>query len=149
MKLTKRTLHLVTKPIDFKYPVKNEELGKKLLKFMHDNGGLGLAANQVGLRDRVFVMSVDQNNRIFYNPKIINASDKFTPYLEGCLSYPNESVELDRPDTITLEYQNAEGTYIAEHFSNLEARVIQHEMDHLNGITMHDRKNGESNARQP
>lgn len=140
MKLTKRTLHLETKPVDFAYPIKNELLGTELLKFMHKSGGIGLAANQVGLRDRVFVMSVNDNDRVFYNPKIIDFSQKMVPYTEGCLSYPNESVELERPDTIMLEYQTAEGKFIAEYFSNLEARVIQHEVDHLNGITMHDRK---------
>jgi peptide deformylase len=148
MKLTKRTLQLITKPVDFKFPLKNQDLGEKLLKFMHANGGIGLAANQVGLRERVFVMSVDNNDRVFFNPKIIKSSDYLTPYQEGCLSYPKEYVELMRPDTITIEYQNQEGTYIAESFNQLEARVIQHEIDHLNGITMHDRKLENNNARQ-
>jgi len=148
MKLTKRTLHLITKPVDFKFPLKNKDLGDKLFKFMHQSGGIGLAANQVGLRQRVFVMSVDNDNRVFFNPKIIESGDNLSPYQEGCLSYPNEYVELYRPDIIRLEYQNEEGVYYYEHFSNLHARVIQHEIDHLNGITMHDRKLENNNARK-
>lgn len=140
MKLTKRILHLKTKPVEFKYPQQNEQLGNNLLKFMHLSGGIGLAANQVGLRERVFVMSVNNNDRVFFNPKVVQVSDKLVPYQEGCLSYPNDSVELDRPDTIKIEYQNSNGDYLFEQFSNLEARVIQHEIDHLDGITMHDRK---------
>ena len=93
-------------------------------------------------------MSVDNTNRVFFNPRIIESSDNLSPYQEGCLSYPNEYVELYRPDIITLEYQNEEGVYYYEHFSNLHARVIQHEIDHLNGITMHDRKLENNNARK-
>lgn len=148
MKLTKRTLHLQTKPVDFTYPIQNETLGKELLKFMHESGGIGLAANQCGLRHRVFVMCVDNNERVFFNPKILEFGEKDALFQEGCLSYPNESVELSRPDMILLEYQTAEGNYLVEYFTNLEARVVQHEVDHLDGITMHDRKNGVLNDKQ-
>ena len=149
MKLTKRVLHLVTKPIDFKYPLQNELLGKEMLKFMHISGGIGLAANQIGLRHRVFVMDVDTNPRIFFNPTIVSVGNTLLPYLEGCLSYPNESVELDRPESVVLAFQDAYGQQLTESFVGLEARVIQHEVDHLDGITMHDRKKEKQYDKQP
>lgn len=148
MKLTKRTLYQKTKPVDFKYPIQNELLAKQLLKFMHESGGIGLAANQVGLRSRVFVMAVDNNEKAFFNPMIQDTQGS-TPYLEGCLSYPNESVELDRPETIVLSYNDANGNMFVETFSGLEARVIQHEVDHLDGITMMDRKLEKQYDKQP
>lgn len=141
MKLTKRTLHLKTKDVTFKYPLQNIELGKQLLSFMHKTGGIGLAANQVGLRSRVFVMSVDNNDKVFFNPTISKLGQTSSMYAEGCLSYPNESVELERPDTLDLLYFDSHGKQHIETFSNLEARVIQHEVDHLDGLTMYDRKN--------
>lgn len=146
MKLTKRVLHLKTKPIDFKYPLQNEQLAKEMLQFMHVSGGVGLAANQVGLRYRMFVMDVDHNPKVFFNPTIMSYSENKVPYLEGCLSYPNESVELDRPEKVVLSYQDAYGIFLTEEFMNLEARVVQHEVDHLDGMTMHDRKKENNNA---
>ena len=148
MKLTKRILHHKTKDVNFIYPLQNKELGKQLLAFMHKTGGIGLASNQVGLRYRAFVMSVDNNDRVFFNPTILKLGQNKSLYAEGCLSYPNESVELERPDTLDLLYFDAHGNQHVETFSNLEARVIQHEVDHLDGLTMYDRKNG-TNDKQP
>lgn len=140
MKLTKKTLKLKTKNVTFKFPKGLELLEDQLFKLMKENGGVGLAANQVGLRDRVFVMNTDNKKQAFWNPAIIEASQEMEKYSEGCLSYPNEYCELDRPNWVVILYHDNTGKIFQERLIGLEARVAQHEIDHLDGITMFDRK---------
>lgn len=109
---------------------------QEMIKIMKDNEGVGLAANQVGLDKRIFVMHCIQEKEpyIFINPEIIEESKEITPYQEGCLSFPNLYIELDRSKTVKLKWTNLEGEEKIEEFSALEAVCVQHELDHLNGI---------------
>ena len=108
---------------------------------MHDALGIGLAANQVGVLHRVFVYRVNAEDplRAVVNPVIERASDEREAAEEGCLSLPGVHVEVERPAEVVLRAQDAEGEELVIEASGLEARVIQHELDHLDGVLILDR----------
>lgn len=138
----------------------NDELKtlcKDMLHTMYKAPGIGLAAPQVGVSLRIFVMDIDYdrekttlpngessyiitntNPLIFINPKIKNKQDK-TTYEEGCLSLPGVYEEIERFKTITVEYHTPEGELKTIDADELLSICIQHENDHLDGIVMLDK----------
>jgi len=100
---------------------------------MHEWGGLGLAANQVGVPYRVFAMRGSPQNYVFYNPRIVNQSDKEVAMDESCLTFPGLVVKVKRPIEIRARFTRPDGEIMTETFRGMSARVFQHEMDHLNG----------------
>ena len=139
MRLTRRALKLPAKPVEFQYPLQNHILATKMLEIMRMERGIGLAATQVGERRRVFVMEIDGVTKVCFNPEITGSSDNWVDYNEGCLSFKGESCILKRPDAVTTRYQDWQGQVTQEELTGIWARCFQHEMDHLNGITMWDR----------
>jgi len=139
MKLTRKVLYKQAKPVDFQWPHQNEILAKRLCHLMKKENGIGLAAPQTGISKRIFVMSVHGRDRACFNPKIIKKSDVLTDFDEGCLSFPGEQCTIKRPDWVEVIYQEYDGTSVIDMLVGLEARCFQHELDHLDGITMHDR----------
>jgi peptide deformylase len=108
---------------------------------MHDSLGIGLAATQVGILNRVLVYRVEHDSPInaLVNP-IIEWSGKDKEVLEeGCLSLPGVNVDVERPIYVRVRAQDPTGAPILIEASGLEARVIQHEMDHLDGVLILDR----------
>jgi peptide deformylase len=140
MKLTRRVLHKIARPVDFSFPWKNQRLANTLLEFMLTQNGIGLAAPQVGISQRVFVMKIGLRSWACFNPQILKHSDDFTNLDEGCLSFPGDQCTINRPNAIQVKYCTASGDIIQEHLIGLASRCFQHELDHLDGITMHDRK---------
>jgi peptide deformylase len=113
------------------------QLGRDMIETMILAPGVGLAAPQVGLSIRLLVADGsrhegDKPPRIFVNPEILEAWSEWT-YDEGCLSVPGLTAELTRPEAIRLRFQDENGTLHEEEFHGLWARVLQHEIDHLNG----------------
>ncbi|CAB4339387.1 unannotated protein [freshwater metagenome] len=108
---------------------------------MEDAVGVGLAANQVGLLRRFFVYRVDEDGPLeaLVNPVIDWESDQEETFEEGCLSLPQVVVEVTRPAQIRVSAQDRFGEPIELEVEGLEARVIQHELDHLNGVLIIDR----------
>jgi peptide deformylase len=139
MKLTHRVLARQAKPVTFEYPWQNENLAGEMLEFMHQHGGIGLAATQVGLRKRLFVMQVQGWQRRCFNPEITAMSPELVDWDEGCLSFPGEHCIIKRPQWIDVRYQDHLGNWHSERLAGILARCFQHELDHLNGITMWDR----------
>lgn len=139
MKLTKRTLALTLKPMSTHNCWQLQDLSERLHRTMNQEGGIGLAANQVGLRDRCFVMNIDGHKWTCINPEIIEMGNDLVEFNEGCLSFPGESCIITRPNTITVSYIEIDRTVKTEQLTGLAARCFQHELDHLNGITMWDR----------
>ena len=115
------------------------QLSKQLLRFMKESDGIGLAANQVGLRERCFVMSIDGTDWFCANPEILNFGKDFVDFNEGCLSFIGDHCIISRPDTIEVRYQDTAGAWQQKILTSLTSRCFQHELDHLNGITMWDR----------
>lgn len=97
-------------------------------------GGIGLAANQCGVMERVFVIGTDQFQMACINPKIILSSENKIRDNEGCLSYPGLSLKVERSEIISVEYTSENGETRQVQLSGLTARCFQHELDHLNGI---------------
>lgn len=108
---------------------------------MDDAVGVGLAANQVGLLRRFFVYRVSDDGplQVLVNPVIEWSSDDEETFEEGCLSLPQVVVEVTRPAQVRVSAQDPFGEPVTLEADGLEARVIQHELDHLDGVLIIDR----------
>lgn len=113
----------------------------RMAALMDDALGVGLAATQVGLLNRVFVYRVEQDSptNAVINPVIEWSSEDTEVFEEGCLSLPAVHVDVERPLHIRVKAQDIDGEAIIIEASGLEARVIQHETDHLDGVLILDR----------
>ena len=114
------------------------KLADDMVETMRYHNGVGLAANQVGLDLNILILSIpleEDGNRKqfeFINAEITDSSGE-SIMEEGCLSVPEIRAEIKRPESITLKYQSRDELYHESTFTGIESRVIQHEMDHLNG----------------
>ena len=128
---------------DFENPVTDPvDLEKQMLEVMFANNGIGLAANQVGINARVFVMGhkdFAENAQAYFNPEIVANTQQVTEDEEGCLSFPGVYVKIKRPAAIKVKYQNSKGKVEETEFKGYECRCFLHEYDHLEGITFQDR----------
>lgn len=116
-----------------------EALIKDMGKFMLENGGVGLAAPQLGIMKRVFIMGNFTKLVACINPKIVSLSEERVLDLEGCLSFPDMFMKVKRPSSCVVSYQNVTGETIERELTGLESRVFLHEYDHLLGITFDQR----------
>jgi len=114
---------------------------RRMGRLMDDSLGIGLAATQVGVMHRVLVYRVESEGEIaaLVNPVLEWASDDTEPMEEGCLSLPGVLVDVERPVHVRVRAQDEHGEALLVEASGLEARVIQHEMDHLDGVLILDR----------
>jgi len=108
---------------------------------MHDSLGIGLAATQLGVLHRVLVYRVvpDAPIAALVNPEIEWSGEEREAFEEGCLSIPGVLVEVERPIHVRVRAQDSQGEELRIEATGLEARVIQHEIDHLNGVLILDR----------
>jgi peptide deformylase len=102
------------------------------------DSGIGLAAPQVGIQRQIFVWDMDDEPMVILNPTIVESDGEWV-YDEGCLSIPGLYVEMTRPKTVLMKGIDMDGNEIALEADELEARLFQHELDHLNGVLMFDR----------
>jgi peptide deformylase len=114
---------------------------ERMGRLMHDSLGIGLAATQVGVAHRLFVYRVEPDSPVqaVINPQLEWSSRDEEWMEEGCLSLPGVHVEVERPVHVRVRAQDAYGEPIVIEASGLEARVIQHESDHLDGVLILDR----------
>jgi peptide deformylase len=117
------------------------EEARRMGELMHDAYGIGLAATQVGVMHRLLVYRTEMEGAVaaLVNPVLEWASKDTESAEEGCLSLPGVAVEVDRPIHVRVRAQDERGKPITVEASGLEARVIQHEMDHLDGVLILDR----------
>ena len=113
-------------------------LSKDLIDTMYEADGVGLAAPQIGINKRIFVMDCSSENeekdcRIVINPEIEDASEELGSYKEGCLSIPGITEEISRPKVIKVLYQDVNGVLQRDTYDDLWSICFQHELDHLNG----------------
>jgi peptide deformylase len=113
----------------------------RMAALMHDSMGIGLAATQVGALRRLLVYRVEHDSpiNVLINPELEWSGKEKEWMEEGCLSLPRVHVEVERPIHVRVRAQDAAGEPITIEASGLEARVIQHEMDHLDGVLILDR----------
>ena len=136
-------LKKVAEPIDKDYP-DLAQLIADMWETMEEANGVGLAAPQIGRSIRLFVVDSapmqaegeeDQGiRRVFINAEILEEAGDDCSYSEGCLSIPDISGDVDRPEEVTLRYLDEDFTEHTETFRGMNARVIQHEYDHIDGI---------------
>lgn len=105
---------------------------------MHDANGVGLAAVQVGVLRRVFLIDVGEGVTEFINPKIIKKSKETLTESEGCLSFPGKYGLVERPQSVTIRAQNRKGDLFTMSGEGLLARAMCHENNHLDGILFQD-----------
>jgi peptide deformylase len=127
-----------TIPYDFNSRNDSEYIAYSLAESMSHYGGLGLSANQVGLRDRVCAINMGEVAWVMFNPVIIEKSQIKTNYSEGCLSYPGLYLKIGRPDYIKVRFQAIGGQFAEKEMDGLTAVCVQHEIDHLDGIRYTD-----------
>ncbi|MBO6890394.1 MAG: peptide deformylase [Roseibium sp.] len=113
-------------------------LADDMLDTMYDAPGIGLAASQIGILQRMFVLDVAKEDApkepmVFINPKIVWSSDELNVYQEGCLSIPEYFEDVERPAEVTVQFMDREGAEQEIKADGLLATCIQHELDHLNG----------------
>jgi peptide deformylase len=119
-------------------------LAAQMLATMREHEGVGLAANQVGRLKRILVAAVEDEELVIVNPVVEEADEPTVKELEGCLSIPGIQVEVERPTAVTVSGQDPSGAPLRIEASGLLARVLQHEIDHLDGVLMLDRTDRES-----
>lgn len=138
---------LTQKCDDVRFDVFGEEKLKKLVvdmyEIMHKNGGIGLAAPQVGLSLNIFVVDLVQPQdgyttpKVFINPKVMT-SEETSEMEEGCLSFPGITQSITRPAKVTVLAQDIDGKPFTEEATGLYAHAIMHEYEHLQGKTIYN-----------
>lgn len=138
-------LRKACEPVDIEELPQMAKLAKKMAKLMYRSDGCGLAAPQVGVHKRLIVIDTAvpeegkervQDPLIILNPETLELGEETELGGEGCLSIPGITVEIERPTSITIEALDLEGNTIRISAEGFDARALQHEMDHLEGITM-------------
>ena len=119
------------------YHLDRQELSKTLVENMLHYEGVGLSANQIGIWERAFCMMIDfetQETITCFNPRITKTYGDSVWFEEGCLSYPDEIINVKRPDRIVVKYEDEDEKVHKLKLDGFVARVFQHEFDHLEGI---------------
>lgn len=110
------------------------QLSKDMFLIMWSNGGIGLAAPQVGMAVRMFVMGSQSGpNYVCINPEVLDCGESTKNGLEGCLSFPKLWLNIKRPTWVQARYRTLNGEVVEQRFEGLMARCYLHELDHLNG----------------
>ena len=121
-----------------------ERFESDMIRLMLDERGMGLAANQIGITKRFFAIGHDsfdtfQKHAIIWNPQVINFSEEKIIDVEGCLSFKDIFVKVERPKAIEVQYETTQGETKTSRLDGMESKCFQHELDHLDGITFNKR----------
>ena len=121
-----------------------ERLVERMTQLMHEASGVGLAATQVGVLRRLFVFTDDGEDRVLVNPVITTTSKETEVDEEGCLSMRDVLVPVERAQKVTIEGVDAKGEAVKLELEPPTSRVVQHELDHLDGVLIIDRTDDDS-----
>ena len=144
--LPDKQLRLVSKPVE-KVTAEIRRLADDMFETMYDAPGIGLAAIQVAQPLRLITMDLAKKDeegetrprpRVFINPEILSSSEELSVYEEGCLSIPEYYEEVERPTQVKVRYMDIDGKSQEIEANGLLATVLQHEIDHLNGVLFID-----------
>ena len=137
------------------HPILHERVNKcsydldrhEMVKILHDNmihhQGVGLSANQIGIAERVFIMMIDEETEetiTCFNPRIVKTYDEKVWCEEGCLSYPDEFIDVERSETVVVKYEDENKVDHKIKLEGFAARVFLHEFDHMQGINFTQRE---------
>ena len=124
------------------YNLDRSELAQTLVESMLHHRGVGLSANQIGINERAFAMVSDIETMqviVVFNPKIIKEYNKKETMEEGCLSYPETFLQIERPYSIVVKFEDEDRKVHKIKMEGLMARIFQHEYDHMEGINFTQR----------
>ena len=136
------------KPYNWEDPIMDAQtLTEELHRLRREDGGVGLAAPQGGINTRVLVTGIGNfetegvrnYDYVFFNPEIIEYSEDQVWFTEGCLSFPNLYIKIKRPENIVISWENEQKEKNVEKFGGILGRILQHEVDHLDGVTFDHR----------
>lgn len=113
-------------------------LAFSMSKVMNEQRGVGIAAPQVGISKRIIIIDDNGNEVVMVNPEIVWMSSEVSLSEEGCLSCPNTFGQVLRSNQVKVKFRNLKGKPCVEVYNDLSARIVQHEIDHLNGILFVD-----------
>ena len=133
---------LHTKVQKCSYNLDRSKISYRLHENMYHYNGIGLSANQIGINERVFVMVLNMESEetiTCFNPRIIKRYEDDVWYEEGCLSFPDEIINIQRPNRIVVKYEDEDEKEHKIKLDGLAARVFLHEFDHLEGIVFTER----------
>jgi len=125
------------------YDLDRHEISKILHENMIHHEGVGLSANQIGISERVFIMMIDietEETITCFNPRIIKTYGDYAWREEGCLSYPDQSLNVYRPKKIIVKYEDVDKQVHKRKLEGIASRIFQHEHDHMEGINFTQRK---------
>ena len=126
-------------PWDFKKDKDPTDLLMILKDELFKTKGVGLSAIQIGVSKNIFIIRIEDQIKEFINAKIVNESNDKVKLDEGCLSFPDIIIQVKRPSSIRVRYQNRKEETQTNKYEGMTARIIQHEIDHQNGILFFDR----------
>ena len=129
-------LRQIAEPWDFEKDQNPEQLEHDMVQVMRTFNGIGLAGNQVGILKRVLVIKLKEETTPFamFNPSVIEQSEEIQKTGEGCLSFPELWLDVERPKWVTSEFFDKQGKKCTIKLYGIDARCFLHELDHLNGI---------------
>lgn len=130
-------------PVD-KFDESLQQLAEDMLETMREHEGVGLAANQVGRLKRVLVASLEDEHYVIVNPEVDEVGAESEKDVEGCLSIPEIQVDVERPTRVVVSGRDLSGAAVRVEAEGLLARILQHEIDHLNGVLILDRTDRDS-----
>jgi peptide deformylase len=116
-----------------------QSFADQMFAFMKANRGIGIAAPQVGVLYRVIAVDVEDVDKLLVNPEILSSSSDSQTEIEGCLSLPEQWFDVDRFFKVEVRAWSPEGRVLYFEVNGLSARVLQHEIDHLNGLLICDK----------
>jgi peptide deformylase len=126
------------------FDVELERITQRMIELMHDADGVGLAATQIGILRRFLVCTLDGEDRVLVNPEVTPIGTDTEVDDEGCLSLGSVRVPVERATRVTVQARDAAGTPVSLELEAMDARVVQHELDHLDGVLLLDRTDPEA-----
>lgn len=127
-------LTTVSQPFDVSQISEWSSVFTQMYEIMTSHRGIGLAANQVGLLYRFFIMKMNGEPEVVINPEILSTSEEVESMEEGCLSFSNLYLKVKRFTTVKVRYTDQLGNVHEKDLSGIEAQCFQHELEHLDGI---------------
>lgn len=133
----KKIERIISYDISHKETIKHlkSKLPQKMISFCKKGKGVGLAAPQIGLFQRFFIARLEDIWKVCFNPVILRSSEDKISSIEGCLSYPQFSVSVERPKEVWTQFNDGKHLVVFK-LTGVDAVVFQHELDHLDGITI-------------
>lgn len=119
------------------------QLAERMIRIMHEADGVGLAAPQIGILRKIIVFHIDEADHVLINPQITWKSQETVTEPEGCLSLASMACDVERSEKVRVEGEDLEGSHKVYELEGIQARILQHEIDHLHGTMVINRTSRE------